>query len=483
MAAPGTFSRDWPRKFMDMRLDLIIPILILLVGAVATLVIGIFLPRERQTLNAWLALGVMGLAAGAVFWQLASRAPQMAFSGSFAADTPALWTLLIVLLGAAGTAVLAMPVFRNDAREAEFYTLLLFATLGGALLAGAADVMEILLGVLLISVGSYPLVAYRRTDQLALEAVLKYYLIGALANIGLIYGLILLYGLSGSTLLGDLGALSPDNRLALALTVALVVGGLGFKGGYVPGHFWVPDTYQGTTVPVAAFLATLPKVVALLALTRLLAALPAVLDWTPVVAAVAAVTMTWGNLAAFPQKDVRRLLGYSSISQSGYLLMGVVALPASSLALPGLLVFFAAYVLGNLGAFAVLAASGAREIDDLRGLMRQRPGLALAMAVSLLSFMGLPPLAGFMAKFLLFTATVEAGYTWLTVLALANSVASLYYYLRVIGPMVVGDGDGKVWSIEPGGRMLALTAGGSLVVLGVLVFLPLDWSQGMRLLP
>jgi NADH-quinone oxidoreductase subunit N len=331
-------------------------------------------------------------------------------------------------------------------------------------------------------VGSYPLVAARRGSPRALEAVLKYYLIGALANLSLILGMVLLYALAAGTLLSDLAAVDPANRVAAALALALTLAGLGFKAGWVPAHFWVPDTYQASPVPVAAFLSVVPKVAALLAAARLAQALPEALGWPLLVAGLAAVTMTWGNLAAWRQQDIRRLLGWSSVSQSGYLLMGVAALPASGLALSGLLYHFLAYALANLGAFAVLAAAGRHGIEGNAGLARQRPLLALAMAVCLLSFMGLPPLAGFVGKFLLFAAAWEAGLAWLVVLALANTLISLYYYLRVIGPMFLGSAEGGFGAGREGSAVAGLGMGLTILA-GVGAWWPLGVVQSLRLLP
>ena len=466
-----------------MRLDLIVPILIVLGGAVATLVVGIFLPREKQTWNAAFAGAVIVLALAVTGVQLAYGYPQVAFDGSFAADWPALGTWLVLLLATLGTLLLAVPVFKNDAREAEFYTLLLFGLLGAMLLVGAADVMEIVLGALMTSVAGYALVAYRRADPLALEAVLKYYLVGALANIALILGLVYLYGLSGTTLLGEMAGLETGNTVALAVTLTLVLVGLGFKGGWLPAHTWIPDVYQGTTVPVAAWLAMLPKVAALLAALRLLAALPAEdLHWPLLVAGLAAVTMTWGNLAAFPQTDIRRLLGYSSISQAGFMLLAPAAWPAA-LAVPGLLYYFAAYAAANLGAFAVLQASGRHTIQGNAGLGRAQPWLGGAMAICLLSFMGLPPLAGFVAKFLLFSALLDTGLVWLLVIGLINTVLSLYYYLRVITPMFFESPHQPFQPPDRWASGAAITAAVLVILLGLGAFLLLEPAHTVELLP
>lgn len=298
----------------------------------------------------------------------------------------------------------------------------------------------------------------------------------------MILGLVLLYGLSASTLLGELGAnLAPSVAAALALT--LVLAGLGFKAGYVPTHFWIPDVYQGTTIPVAALLSVLPKIAALLAVARLASALPT-LNWATLVAVLAAVTMTWGNLAAFRQRDIRRLLGYSSISQSGYILMAVVALPYSDLALPGLLYYFAAYAAANLGAFAALAASGQVTLEQNAGLVRRSPWAAFAMMIWLLSFVGMPPLAGFVGKFVVFAASFQAGFAWLTVLALLNSALSLYYYLRVLAPMFLASspaGAGTARYLQ--GVAVAVISALALLAMGIGAFLLLDWTSTPNLLP
>ncbi|MEK8089142.1 NADH-quinone oxidoreductase subunit N [Thermithiobacillus plumbiphilus] len=457
-----------------MRLDLISPLLILLVGAVLTLLVGIFLPRDKQRWNAGLALLVLGAAGVAALTLRGTHA--LIFDGSFVVDEATVWTQLMLFATAAASILLAIPVFRNDAREGEFYSLLLFTVIGTVVLAGAADMMEIVLGVLLSSIGGYVLVAYRRSDPLALEAVLKYYLVGALTNMALIFGFALLYGLSGSTQLGTMGEqLAPGSTLLLSIAVVLVLVGIGFKAGFVPAHFWMPDALQAASTPVAALLSVAPKLAALLALAHVMEALPlARIDWPLVLAIIAAVTMSWGNLAAWRQENLQRLLAYSSISQSGYMLLALVALPDSSLALPALLFYFAAYLAANFGAFAVVGALGKPNICDGAGLARRHPLLALSMAVSLLSLMGLPPLAGFVGKFLLFTVAFEAHYEWLAILAALNSVLSLYYYLRVIAPMYLQP-PAYAGKPEPWAVIVAAVSALASLLLGLGVYLFLDF--------
>ena len=468
---PGSPRRSAARA---MQLGAIAHILLLLVGAVAGLVIGIFLPRARQIWTA-AGLGLVVLAAAAVAVDQLDAPPGLVFHDGFVVDRPFLWTMLVVLAAAAMVGAMALRPFRRDQREAEFYVMLLFSTLGAIMLAGAHDVMEIVMGVLLTSVASYALTAWRRADRLALEALLKFYLFGALTNTGLILGLVLLYGLTGSTLIeGVASGLGPEQRPLFALALVLVVLGLGFKAGFVPGHFWMPDTYQGTTLPVAAWLSVAPKVAAVLALGRLVRELPVELfDWRLFIALVSAVTMSWGNVAALAQRDLRRMLAYSTVAQTGYMMMAVAVLdPAGGGAMQALLFYFLAYLFANIAAFAVLQAVGRTAREDLAGLVRARPGMSLALAVALLSLTGLPPLAGFVGKFLVFVAAAEGGFYWLAALAVANSALSLIYYLWVIAAGLKPDSD-ATFAHDPGAAAVAWLCTAATLVAGLAPFLVL----------
>ncbi len=293
-----------------MELGAIAHVLLLLGGAVAGLVVGIFLPRHRQTWNVGL-LAVVVLGAAALAAAQSGSPPELVFKNSFVVDPPFLWALLVILAATALAGSMALSAFRHDQREAEFYVMLLFSALGAIMLAGAYDLMEIVLGVLLTSVGSYALVAWRRADKLALEALLKFYLFGALTNIALILGLVLLYGLTGSTQLDGLARLSGGQEPLLALALVLAVLGLGFKAGYVPGHCWMPYTYQGATLPVAAYLSVFSKVAALVALARLLGGAPAELfDWRLFLVAAAG-----AGVAAWFGSDLMRALGNQALTR------------------------------------------------------------------------------------------------------------------------------------------------------------------------
>lgn len=421
---------------MSLPLGEILPELVLVTGTIATLLWALFAPRRLQAATAVLALAVLAATAVATGVLLADP-PGSTFFGTYAADTTALWATLIIVAGTAVAVALSVEWFRADPRHGELYTLILFAALGSVLMAGATDLMELIVGILLSSASGFALAGFHRRSAAAGEAAIKFFLVGGLATSSLLFGTALLFGLAGTTVYAGMAAgLDGGDATALAAAFALVAVGLAYKLGAVPVHTWVPDVAQGSPAPMAGFLTAIPKVGSLIALARLAAALGgSPVGWRPLVAVLAAATMTIGNLAALWQDDVRRLLGWSAVSMTGYGLMGVVAVGRSNLAVPSILYFLLAYVIGNLAAFGVVVElRGRADIASYGGLARSRPLLATALVLAFLSFVGIPPLAGFVAKLQLFLAAIDAGYTWLAVLAVANTVASLFYYLRVLGP-------------------------------------------------
>jgi NADH-quinone oxidoreductase subunit N len=306
--------------------------------------------------------------------------------------------------------------FRSSPRESELYVLVLLASIPLYAIAGFAK------------------------DDLGTEGALKFYLLGALLGITMLAGATVLFGVGGASAYAQIAKpLEATPAAAVAVGFVGVLAGLLFKMGAVPAHFWVPDVTEGTRPPAAAFLTTVPKIGAVIATYRLVASTMngTAVDWPLLMAIIAAATMTLGNLAAFFQQDVRRLLGYSTISQVGYLLMAVTVATRSSLALPSMLLYLAAYALTNLGAFAVVCAlPRLKTIEDYRGLLRHKPWLAVSLAVCLLGLVGTPPTSVFAGKLTVFTATLDGGYAWLVVVAAVNTVTSLFYYLRwIVGAM------------------------------------------------
>ena len=412
---------------MGRDLALLIPEIVVLLTAVGALVAEM-LRRPR------IALAVAACARRI----LAGLPPRLVgadttvFGGSFRIDELSVWAKLILLPATVLSMLLARVDVRGTAREGTVYSLLCFATFGALVLAGAGDSMFLVLGTLLTGLATFALVAYPDTDP-ATEAAMKYFVFGSVTGAIMIFGLSYWFAAGGSTLLADLRV--PDAMpMAVIIGLVAVVIGLGYKASLVPFHFWAPDAYEGGPLSIAAYLSVVPKIGALFALAQVVRDLPPESGWTAIIAGLAVLTMTYGYLAALVQDNVIRLLAYSSIAQSGYFLLGIVAVGSSRLALPATILFAAAYAAMNLGAFAVTAATG-RVLDAFRGVGRARPLTGIAMVVFLLSLVGIPPLAGFVGKFMLFAAAIDARFTWLAVVAIANSVLSLAVYLRIVVPM------------------------------------------------
>lgn len=444
----------------------LLPELSLLVGAIACLLVGLWLPRERQWIVHALAAATL-LATIALTVASAGRSPESVFDGTYTLDVT-LHTVRVVV-PAATLLVLALSrdAVRGHARETEYAVLMLLAALGAVLLAGASDLLVLGAAYLLASVPLYALAGFGK-DAAGTEAALKLVLFGAFLGITMLAGITALYGLGGGTAYEVLRAGLPGvPPVAVTAAAVAVLAGLLFKAGAVPGHFWVPDATEGTGIGVAAFLTTVPKIGGLAAIYRLATeAIPAAADLALVLAVLAAASMTLGNLAAFWQDNVRRLLAYSTISQVGYLMIAP-AVAGATLARPALLYYLAGYAVTNLGAFAVVAAHRPGDrLDDYVGLFRRAPLLALTLVVCLLGLVGTPPTAVFVGKLTVFSAGLDAGLVWLIVLAAINTVASVFYYLRWIGPLFRESGD---TAEVPGGwaSFTAYLAGALTLVLGI----------------
>jgi proton-translocating NADH-quinone oxidoreductase chain N len=399
--------------------------------AVALTAVGALVFEMLRLPKVGLPFTVVGLLTATGLASLLVGTETTVFMGTYRVDALSVWANLVLLPATVLCVVLAHREVGGTDREGTVYALLSFTALGALVLAGAGDMMFLVLGVLLSSLGSFALVAYPRDDR-STEASMKYLVFGSVTSAVMIFGLTYWFGAKGSTLLSELGGLGG---LPLAAGLLAVLVGLGYKAAVVPFHFWAPDAYDGSPVSVAAFLSVVPKVGAIFALAQVVRDLTVVAaGWPVIVAALAAISMTYGNLAALVQENVVRLLAYSAIAQSGYFLLGVVALGRSDLALPSLVVFAAAYAAMNIGAFAVVMLAG-RDLRDFAGLGRSRPAVGVAMVIFLISLVGVPPLAGFVGKLLLFGTAIQAGYTPLAVIAILNSVLSLAVYLRVVVPM------------------------------------------------
>ncbi|GAA1781237.1 NADH-quinone oxidoreductase subunit N [Streptomonospora arabica] len=454
----------------------------LALAAVAGLLLGSWLPRRRQW--AVRALALAAVAAGLVATGLAAANPaHTAASGSYAVDIGLHAARAAVLAGTGLVVLAASDGLAGDRRESEAYVLLLLSAAGALVMAGANGLLVLVMGYLLASVPLYAMVAFAK-DARGTEAGLKFFLLGALFSVVLLGGTTVLLAAGGATGYPLLAAGLPDAPPAAAAVGAVaVLAALLFKAGAVPAHFWVPDATEGAPAPVAAFITTVPKIGALVAVYRLGAALPleAAGNWSLLVAAVSAATMVLGNLAAFAQDGVRRLLAYSTVGQVGFLLMAVAAYGRAQEALPALLYYLAAYTLANVGAFAaVCALPRAERLGQWRGLFGRRPWLALSLVVCLLGLVGTPPTAVFVGKLTVFTAAFDAGLVWLVVLAAATTAASLFYYLRWILPLFrpPEEGDADAAASGPAGRWgsaVAVAAAALSLLLGVAAGPVLDW--------
>ncbi len=395
--------------------------------------------RARRALP---ALALAGVAATllALWW----LTPVGNFGGVFSADALGRYFKTLVLL-ALGWVILSAWDFSRDWRrpQGEYLLLLLAAALGMMFLASAQELVLLYVGLELTTFPLVLLVAYQPAQAKSSEGGLKYLILAALGSAILLFGFSLVYVLTGVTRLAEVTARLAvlDSNPVLLFGLLCALAGIGFKVAMVPFHTWAPDAYEGAPTPVTAFLSVAGKTAGFALAFRLLPGFfPAQqVQWSQVLAILAAVTMTLGNFAAIPQTNLKRLLAYSSIAQAGFILMGLAAY--SPRGLSALLFYLGAYLFTNLGAFGVVIAvekaTGATEIAAYQGLAQRSPRLALGLLLALLSLAGIPPLAGFAAKFYLFTAAYGQGLQWLVVLAVLNSALSLYYYLRVVRVMYI----------------------------------------------
>lgn len=387
-------------------------------------------------------------------------------NGAFVVDGLTMLSRLVFITAALVTALLTRD-YASTANPAEFYGLLLFSTIGMNLMAGAGEMISAYLALELASVSLYIMAGYFKGDLRSSEAGIKYYIFGALSSGVLLYGLSLWYGYAAynkvpnpttfSSIAEVLGQGGTNSNL-LYLALIFIISGLGYKIAVVPFHSWSPDVYQGAPTPVTAFLATASKTAGFVLLYRVLvngfgplAGSAAVTSgfggWASILAFIAFLTMTYGNLAAITQTNAKRLLAYSSIAHAGFLLLGLIGVYApgspggqfSQFGVQSLMYYLIAYTFTNLGAFGALAAIsrvvGGDDLSDLNGLYKRNLGLAVLMAVFVLSLAGIPPLSGFWAKFMVFQAGWESGAIWLVVVAVLNTIISLYYYLRLLKAM------------------------------------------------
>jgi NADH-quinone oxidoreductase subunit N len=432
----------------------LLPELVLTGGALLLIVLDVVLPRAWDRALAWIA--VLALAASGAAVIVTGQDTLTIARGTLAIDGFGLFFKILFLLAAAITVMMSERYLRVEGvRPGEYYFLVLCAALGMMFMAGGIDLVTIFIGLETMAVSFYVLAGYIRPNRRSNEAAVKYFLLGAFSLGLLLYGMSLLYGLTGSSQLRTIATAlaAGDTGLLLPLAVMLLVAGVGFKIAAVPFHMWAPDVYEGAPTPITAFLSVGSKAASFAMLLRIfvegLAAFRVdglgvvwgqPLGWGAFFYVLAVVSMTVGNVAALTQSNIKRLLAYSSIAHAGYVLIGVVA--GTTRGVTAALVYMMVYAFMQLGAFAVVVMLRRKDVigdrlDDLAGLSTTHPASAIAMLVFMLSLGGIPPTAGFMGKFWVFGAAIESGYIWLALIGVLNSAISLYYYVRVIVSMYV----------------------------------------------
>lgn len=449
---------------MGMELWAIVPELTVAGLILLLLPLGPFLPPGRKHITTWVALG--GLVIVAVeSARMLFFATQPIFLGTYAVDQFAVYFKLFAVAATALVLLATQSHFRGRPHEGAVPALLLIVCLGILGLAASQDLALIALFIQLVTVGSYILVGIAKEDRSATEAAFKMFLFSATVGAVMIYGMTLLFGLTGTLRLPELATKLPGMPVVTVIAAfLLILAGYGFEVTLVPFHTWAPDTYQGAPTPIAGFLSVGPKAAGLAVLLRtLVVAFPDNLGhWAEIMAVLAALTMTVGNVFALRQSSVKRLLAYSSIAQVGYILVGIAAAQRSSLAAPGALLYLVIYLFMNLGAFLAVDAIERQLASDnvakLAGLGRRLPLTAAVLAVCLLSLAGFPPFGGFIGKTYLFGAALGAGWTWLAIVMLVNVALSLFYYVRVLEPMYLRPSLAKPLAKEPWPLRIALLA-------------------------
>ncbi|MGA8691678.1 MAG: NADH-quinone oxidoreductase subunit NuoN [Methyloceanibacter sp.] len=445
----------------SLHLSITLPELTLSIGAMALLLAGVATRRERGKLILWVAVLVLALAG---FFVVGESGTATLFGDSFIVDPFARVMKLLTLTGAAVTLLMSVDYWQEAGRvKFEFPVLVLLAVTGMMMMISANDLIALYVGLELQSLALYVVAAFDRRSSRSSEAGLKYFVLGALSSGMLLYGASLIYGFTGSTLFAEIAnALQPSGvNLGLIFGLVFLMAGFAFKISAVPFHMWTPDVYEGAPTPVTAFFAAAPKLAAMALMVRtLFAAFPAVTpEWQQIVTFLAIASMALGSFAAIGQRNIKRLMAYSSIGHMGYALVGLAA--GTIEGVQGVIIYLAIYLAMTLGTFACILAMRrngrmVEDIDQLSGLSSTSPLMAFLLAMLLFSLAGIPPLAGFFAKFYVFLAAIHAGLYALAVTGVLLSVVGAYYYLRIVKIMYF---DAPAEGFEPMRGVLAAVLG------------------------
>ena len=421
----------------------VLPELVVIVGAMALLMLGVFKGENSTPIVEAGALLVLGITLVLVLMQ--PSAPVQLFGGSIVIDAFARFFKVLILIGAAGALIMSGPFWRNHKlNRFEFSILILLSVAGMMVMVSARDLISLYLGIELMSLSLYVIAAIDRDNIRSTEAGLKYFVLGALSSGMLLYGASLIYGFTGTVSFAGIAAAAKTPSLGLIFGIVFLFAGLAFKVSAVPFHMWTPDVYEGAPTPVTAFFAAAPKVAAMALFCRVaVTSFPAIASqWQQIVVFVAIASMVLGAFAAIGQKNIKRLLAYSSIGHVGFALVGLA--PATANGISSVLIYMAIYLAMTLGAFACVIAmrrdgGQVEDIDQLAGLSRTQPVMAFVLAALLFSLAGIPPLAGFFAKFYVFLAAIEGKFYTLAVIGVLASVVGAYYYLRIVKIMYIDE--------------------------------------------
>ncbi len=472
-------------EFSSSALLAILPEILLLALAGLLLALDlIWRPSQRRALGWISAFGFALILVVALIYSRPDGGEALILGGMLRHDWPAFAFKLLFLFAAAITSLFSVGLGGVGDRG-EYYALLAVTTLGMDLMAASSDLIMLFLAIESTSVPLYVLAGFLRGDDKSTESGLKYFLFGAATSAVMLYGFSLIYALAGETNLYALAEAFQSGETAgwvLGVAAGLVLVGFSFKVAAVPFHFWTPDVYEGAPTPITGFVSTASKAAGFAVLLRvMIAVFPAIADsWTVILAVVATATMTLGNVLALAQRNIKRLLAYSSIAHAGYALIGVVAI--SSLGAASMVFYLIAYVVTNLAAFGIVVmfaqTAGSDEIESYAGLSRRSPGLALALLVAMLSLAGMPPLAGFVAKFYIFAAAVESGLIWLAFVGVLNAIIGLYYYLVVLKVVYLyrSEEDDRPVAIPRAAGIALAVCSIAIVLIGSLSAPWLDWA-------
>lgn len=473
----------------SLNLKILLPLILITITALTVLLIDVFSPKEEKSQLGHIA--IIGVLCALISILNLNSVRLSAYNGMFIFDGFSAFISIVICIITILTILISLNYqkYITIINCGEYYCLLLFASLGMILMSSSGNLIMVFLAVETMSISIYALAGFRRDNNKSIESALKYFLIGAFATGFMLYGFALIYGAVGTMDLVKISKVLSQNPLIvhsplMMCGMAMTTVGFGFKIAMVPFHMWTPDVYEGAPTPITAFMSTGVKAASFAVLIRVFftAFSPLQPDWTNIMWVIAVLTMFTGNIMALSQKDIKRMLAYSSIAHAGYLLIGFVT--GTQLAFSSILFYLLGYAIMNLGAFGIIAVLGNKDeeytkIDDYAGLGFKYPLMGLAMSIFMFSMAGIPPFVGFISKFYIFTAAIKSGFIWLAVIGVINSVISLYYYLRVFVVMYFKETDKEMTFSAPSAAIVVavIIAVSGVLILGILPSVLWDMAQ------